>query len=88
MCIILLKCLWRNSCLNELSHSPLTPLKSYFLGVLGLLNPQRVLCTDGHSIELFYSCFCAKTRLKKPLDSAARAEGGGGAEPASLVNTR
>lgn len=47
-----------------------------------------MVCTDGHSIELFSSCFCGKTRLKKPLDSAAHAEGGGGAEPASLVNTR
>lgn len=46
------------------------------------------MCTEGHSIELFSAGFCAKTRLKKPLESAARAEGGGGAEPASLVNTR
>lgn len=46
------------------------------------------MCTEGHSIELFSTCFCAKTRLKQPLESAARAGGGGGAEPASLVNTR
>lgn len=69
----------------ELSHSPLTPLKSYFQGGMCLLT---TLVSDGHSKELILIVFVlihAERSRQMQQHMLQDEAGGGGADPVSSL---